>query len=920
VLRPYLIGEKPKPNGEWDMYCPLHPDGKRSASLNIHSEEWYCFAGCGGGRVVDLIRAKSQWVSPSQAASNGVGTGAAGVVTATGKSTEVASEGKVAGWHSALMSNEAILEELLSERGLYTDTITKFEIGWHVDKRVYTIPIRGFDGELWNIRYYDLKPRDDRRKIWSIGGMRSTELYPVSQLGGDRIVICEGEWDTLVTIQNGYPAITRTAAARVWQSGWGASFEGKTVYICHDADDTGQIANRKVARALRHLADVRIVKLPYPIVEKHGQDLSDFWLEHDRTHFEQMLAEAIPFRKEEVSDEPEIITVLDTFDAQRVSEPVKVQVTIKGKKDPGYSVPSKARLSCTRDAGAKCNVCPLNPAGGEAVVEIAPSNPLILGLMESSQKQVQDMIRQEYGALQCNRLTIEIEEHQSVEVLFARPSIDHADGTQARDYKSIKITSSGRHDTLPNNTVVATGSLYPNPRDQRNEFLAWSVEQQETSVDRFQMTPEAIKLMERFKPKSAQRPLNKLGEINRALATHVTRITGRPEMHAVMDLTYHSALAFKFGGQVVNRGWIESLVVGDTRTGKSEAAQQLVRHYGAGEMVGGEAATLAGLVGGLQQIGGKDWAVTWGVIPINDRRLVVIDELSGLHPEEIAKMSDVRASGMAKLTKIQQEVTFARTRLLWLGNPRHGGMDQFTYGVDALRPLIGNPEDIARFDLCMAVSLGDVPSSKINQPARTERQLRYTSEACHTLLMWVWTRQADQIVFTTGAENAIYKYANEMGSRYVEEPPLVQAANIRIKIARVAVALAARTFSTDDAHEKVIVKQEHVKDAVDFMDRLYEMPSFGYAERSRERIRDIQEAVDNKDKIKKYLHERKGLAKFLRSVGKFRRQDLEEILNLSRDDANAITNTLWNARMVRKDGMDIRVEPMLHELLREVRL
>ena len=27
-------------------------------------------------------------------------------------------------------------------------------------------------------------------------------------------------------------------------------------------------------------------------------------------------------------------------------------------------------------------------------------------------------------------------------------------------------------------------------------------------------------------------------------------------------------------------------------------------------------------------------------------------------------MSDVRASGMARLTKIQQEVTFARTRLL----------------------------------------------------------------------------------------------------------------------------------------------------------------------------------------------------------------------------------------------------------------
>jgi hypothetical protein len=818
------------------------------------------------------------------------------------------------------MANSGNLDELLSTRGLYTDTVVKFEIGWHQDKKVYTIPVRGFDKELWNIRYYDLNPRNARRKIWSIGGMRATELYPVNQLGADRIIICEGEWDALVTIQNGYPAITRTAAAKVWMSPWSASFKDKIVYLAHDADSTGQIANRKVARALRHLADVRIVKLPYPIVEKHGQDLSDFWLEHDRADFEQMLAEAQPWEKEVKGDEPDIITVLDSFDAHRVNEPVKVQVTIKGKKDPGYSVPSKARLSCTRDAGAKCNVCPLNPAGGEAVVDIAPSNPLVLGLMDASAKQAADLIRQEFGALQCNRLTIEMEEHQSVEVLFARPSIDHSDGTQARDYKSIKITSTGRHDTLPNNTVVATGALHPNPRDHRNEFLAWRVEQQETSVDRFQLDSDAVKLMDRFKPKSAQRPLSKLLEISRALATHVTRITGRPEMHALMDLTFHSALSFKFGGQIVHRGWLESLVVGDTRTGKSEAAQQLVRHFAAGEVVGGEAATLAGLVGGLQQIGGKDWAVTWGVIPLNDRRLVVIDELSGLHPEEIAKMSDVRASGMARLTKIQQEVTFARTRLLWLGNPRHGGMDQFTYGVDSLRPLIGNPEDIARFDLAMAVALGDVPAGIINQPTRSERPLRYTSEACHTLLMWVWTRQLDQIVFTTGAENAIYKSANDMGSRYVEEPPLVQAANIRIKIARVAVALAARTFSSDETNEKIIVKQEHVKDAVEFIDRLYEMPSFGYAERSRERIRDVQEARDNRANVKKYLHERKGLAKFLRSVGKFRRQDLEEILNLSRDDANAIINKLWNARMVRKDMSDIRVEPMLHEILREVRL
>jgi hypothetical protein len=50
-------------------------------------------------------------------------------------------------------------------------------------------------------------------------------------------------------------------------------------------------------------------------------------------------------------------------------------------------------------------------------------------------------------------------------------------------------------------------------------------------------------------------------------------------------------------------------------------------------------------------------------------------------------------------------------------------------------------------------------------------------------------------------EAKVFDAANEMGKLYIEDPPLIQAANVRIKIARVAVALAARTFSTDASRE-----------------------------------------------------------------------------------------------------------------------
>jgi hypothetical protein len=218
----------------------------------------------------------------------------------------------------------------------------------------------------------------------------------------------------------------------------------------------------------------------------------------------------------------------------------------------------------------------------------------------------------------------------------------------------------------------------------------------------------------------------------------------------------------------------------------------------------------------------------------------------------------------------------------------------------------------------MAVSKKDVAAEDINRRPITG-ELHYTSEACHTLLMWAWTRQPDQIIWMEDAEEMVYRLAIDMGARYVEDPPLVQAANVRVKIARLSAALAARTFSTDEDCEKVIITEDHVEDAVKFMDMIYGMPAFGYVERSNERIRNAARAREFRGDVRMFLNSRPNLVKLLRDTGRFRRQDIEEVLGLDRNDANAIINTLHNKGMLRKDGPDNVVEPTLHELLREER-
>lgn len=897
---------------EINMHCPIHQDSTRSASINIDKGLWFCQAGCGGGTIVDLIRRKSEWVSPGVAATNGRATSSAD------QPQVILSEGMIAGWHSALMSNESALQWLRERKGINQETAARFEIGYK-EGRLYTIPVRAPDREIWNVRYYNPNPAPTKRKVWSEKGYGSpNRLYPIQILNDacDEVIVGEGEWDALLACQWLHDAVTRTGAADVWSAGWGEWFKDRIVYVCHDCDTKGQKANRIVGRALHRIADVRQIILPYDITPDHGKDLSDFILDYGGEAIQGLKDEAKRY-KTHAPKELERVTVLDTFDARRVGDPVEVVVTVKGRKEPGYVVPKTVRLACTQDAGQKCLGCPLNAAGGEAEITVEPDDPMVLSLIESSKQDLKFTFAESYGVPggKCGRLQQEYIDHQAVEILFARPALDYSDGTQAGSHKNIKVTSIGTHDTILNNTIIFTGALQPNPKTQGNEFQSHKLEVMETSVDRFDMTPESIEIMKRFQAKG-QRPLKKLAEISRELAQHVTLIQGRPEMHALMDLTFHSALSFNFAGALIQRGWLESIILGDTGTGKSSAATRLVGHYGAGEIVSCEAASFAGVVGGLQQMGGKDWAVTWGVIPVNDRRLVVLDEISGLTTEEIAEMSDIRSSGQAKLTKIQQDVTWSRTRLLWMGNPRNATMQNYTYGVDAIKPLIGNAEDIARFDLAMAVTKLDVPSEIINQRYEPSEQ-QYTAEACHQLLMWCWTRQPDQIIWDDGAEEKVFDQANELGKLYTDDPPLVLASSVRLKIARLAIALAGRLFSTDARHERLIVKKSHVEDAAAFINLLYGMKTFGYRERSKQTLATRYKAETMKDEMEQYLLSRPTLAKYLQTAGTFRRQDLEEMLNITREEANAITNTLYEAGMVVKIKGDVHVQPTLHALLRE---
>lgn len=914
ALERFLVGDRPNSAGEWYMHCPYHEDRNRSASLNMETGQWFCHACSIGGSVSQLLSGDL----PENDTPFELGE--------EGEDLRELSYGEAIGYHSALLGSKRELRQLMFRRGLELPILKEYMIGWDAGSSAYTIPVFNAEGKLVNIRRYQLDPTDGRRKIWSVAGHGSPDLYPIDQVENESLVICEGEWDALATIQAGFPAVTRTGAAKVWRSKWNHLFEGKDLFICHDMDSAGRQGNLLVSNELRPGArSLVVVDLPYEVTENHGKDLSDFWEEYDPGDFAELLAASAdklpPPPPEAEKALPISIDQSTTMDL--IGKRVSLRVTVDGKSRDDYISPKKVVLQCSMNAGQKCELCAVKELGGNREIIVSKKDPRVLRMMGSNEdavaKEVAIMAGVAHG---CKAFWINLEGVYHVSEYNVRPDIDEwSEERSTHASRNVVVVDSGMGARMLNSTVEMEGAIYPHPRDQKNTLLVDSVKKVETSVDTFKMTDEIYLRLEKFQPVTGQSPLDKMFEIADDLSNNVTRIYQRPEMHVFMDIVFHSVIAWQFNNDLERRGWVDALVLGDSRTGKSEAAEKLHRHYRVGQMTTGENTTFAGLVGGVKQVFGNKWEISWGTIPINDRRLLILDEVSSLQEEEIGRMSSIRSSGEAIIDKIEGGSTMARTRLLWLSNPRDGHqVAYYHHAFEAVNKLIGQREDVARFDMVMSVSNDEVSAEAINV-TNTSEDPYYDMASCHDLIGWAWSRTRDQVVWEPGAEEYIVRdLALRMGRRYSEDPvPLVQSANVRVKIARIAVAMAARTFSHHpDDDELVYVTKEHARDAARFLDMIYSNPSFGYLAASKDAHSRSRKARKFEAEMRKRLDNDETLRDYFKTRwATFESRQFIETTGTHPESASALLTELLGWGMLERTQNAWRVSNELRKILRE---
>lgn len=926
-LEALKIKAVPAGGDEVRVCCPVHEDKTASATMNVKNNLWKCHAAsCGASGDVISYMAFHVGVGRREIIADLMSRYDLGT-------RKVINIDTVEKYHSRLMESDNPLKTALYSRGVTNELIRKARLGFDGDR--ITIPVFDKEGNVVNIRRY-MPGAPGPKKMRNTASYNKLDLYLIDQVQYDAVWICGGEMKALVASSFlnplGIGAVAVTGGEGAWNFDHTKMFNGKRVYVCMDVDAGGTVASRRVASHLiLEAQSVYIVHLPLDKAKHPKGDVND-WVAKEgagTAEFESVMASATRFflQDDAPSDIETIETTLHrTADTGNVGKRLVFDATIMAMDTTPYIVAKDIGVSCTRDQ-PNCSHCPVRPKEpdpdtGIVQMTISATSAGVLDMVNAPKKSQESAIMGCLKIPSCKAITISIKTTFNVYDVRLTPQLTEEGDNKDHVVQPAMVVTDDQLEL--NQPYTFQGRVFPHPKTQQAVLLLDSADVSADALTVVTIEGEALEPLKVFRPAEWTEAgiKAKLGEVYEDMASNVTRIFHRQELHLALDLTWHSALFFDFDGQRHN-GWVNCLIAGDSSQGKSETTQRLIRHYHYGVRHDCKNATSAGLLGGLQQLGNR-WFVSWGVIPQHDRRLVILEEIKGAPVETIGALTDMRSSGVAEITKIEKRRAHARTRLVMISNPRSDRpISAFNFGVEAIKELIGTMEDIRRFDLAVLVSSSQVNIAEINQMSSSRKSVPhvYESDLCKKRILWAWTRSPDQIKFDDDALDACLKRAVDLCSTFSEALPLCDRGTMRYKLARLAISLAVMTFSTEgEEYDTVVVRKCHVDFVSNFIKKLYGDKVFGYLDFSK--AMEFANSIIDPHIIRKNLLSQKfpsDLVDHLLHSDDVQAIDLCDWCDLSRDDAQSLLSTLVRKHALYREKRWYRKTPEFIQLLKDMK-
>jgi len=689
------------------------------------------------------------------------------------------------------------------------------------------------DGELINERKYDPFNINGQKMLNEIGSHPT--LYPFDEwdINDSRpILLVEGEKDAINARERGLNALTHTGGALAFPALFGSFFKDKQVYILYDNDKAGEQGAINTASLLVNAGVEQVYICHWNGILQEKEDITDFFIKYKQTanDLEQLIQQtAHLFSKEEAIKQKNLnykqVDVADIANGNNVGHFLTSTVMLSGRLDEPMRTPSTVHFTCTGGDDKFCSLCPLKDTHSKWWILSEKNSHQMLELIEQPNKSIiSKKLRMFIGVPEkCDLVTQTIMAEKRVDKVVLIPDFDSKsrrnvlDNTQSYSQITAYLLEAPMQDGT-SYRIYYKAFAHPTQK-QRVVAVVHEVTPADNIVNTFKITENIQEQLKHFQG----HPVEKMQELYER-ATDIHRIFEREMFTWAVDLVYHSPLQFYFNNWLIKKGYPEILIIGETRTGKSETLEHLQDYYGLGERMEGRRATRAGLIGGLDRLPSGATKIEWGRVVLNHKGLLAIDEASGITQDIWAQMTDVRSSGIASLDMIGKGIAPAMTRLIWLSNTRVQSNKQtlplmmYPTGVEPITELIGSAEDISRFDLILLGAKEEITKeyTPLDNPLRTA----FPNEYYRNAILWAWTRPPERIKWDIGVEQYIVVKSKELNDRFNTDIALLGTEAWK-KIARLSVALATRLISTDNSFENVIVKKEHVDWVINFILRAY---------------------------------------------------------------------------------------------------
>ena len=783
---------------------------------------------------------------------------------------------------------------ITSKLGFTNSTMEHFKIGYTSQNGI-DIPIIYKNRVVDIVKYFPSQVPKYKRNKLSISGL----IFPYDEWVNNtkNTIICAGEKDCLCLRQQGLNAISFTGGESYIPSLFLDDFKNRNVYIIYDNDETGHRGAMRVATALKNYAENIYNVDISSVCTQNKEDVWDFFNKYKKTKADliKLLRETKALTEEDYKKEKEILyPLVNLYTAttpKYIDKLVRSNIQVVAVTDQTFQLPTQI----TAQKGE---------IGDGENDKMIPGETRVWELTDHRFKDIFYLIGSKLKETEINKyikelllkigkketnITIKKDNIVPVYKLTVTDIVNPVDVAPLTEFTAYSINNrleNGKKYTI-------TYKLVPHPQDgQKLNMVIKDVEESDEFLDNFKITNEVKNSLKKFQPNGMTEDEKFNDTIQRVKG--ILHYDADDRLIEVIDLWYHTVLQFSVGSFKNIRGYLDTLLVGESRIGKSSTAQALHEMYELGKIISlaGNSATPAGLIGGSNIVAGS-YQTRAGTIPQNNKGAVIFEELIKCNSNLIRELTEIRSSNKVRISRVNGNIELpALVRMLTITNPRPiNGMskpiNEYPNGISVLTDLIGTAEDIARYDM---IAIFGFDANKQIDPF-FEPLTPYTKTEYKTRIRWIWSRKPEQIIISKEMYSYTIEKCNILNNTYKSHIKIFGIESWQ-KILRLAIAIAGYLVSTDDTFENIIVKKYHIDKATNILVNLYDNSTFKFKQYCDEENKHKGCTPEDINNLQQIYNLNSIIIDYLNTVSSTTRNNLQAISGVNNEQFVRIINSL----------------------------